>query len=213
MRPLSLLALMLAACSPEPSRPFPAGVAGPMSPRLRAEALRLGYDAVDAPPAGAAIERAGDEDDHTLSADRLRFLAARAAYRGTAGVFFLPPRLPAGLDWADYPEEWQAASGVLRELHAMRPVLERGLPAPLPFPVAQGLFARAWSRGGRTYVLVLNPTSFPMPLDGAALAGRRALFRPRSDPRETLERCGRGVCLPPQGVLWLEGRLLSGDER
>lgn len=213
MRLLAALALLLSACAPEASRPFPAGVAGQLSPRLRAEILRLGFSAAETPPDGAAIERAGDDDDHTLSARRLRFLAARAAYGGAAGVFFVPPRLPAGLDWADYPEEWQAAARVLRELRAMRPVLERGRPAPAPFAVPQGLLARAWSRGGRTYVLVLNPTSFPMPLDGSALARRRALFSPRADARETLEPCGRSVCLPPEGVLWLEGRLLQGDER
>lgn len=210
MRPLLALALLLSACSPEPSRPFPSGVAGPLSGRLRAEVLRLGFDAAEAPPEGAAVERAGDDRDHTLPYGRLRFLAARAAHGSAAGVYFLPPRLPAGLDWGDYPEEWQAAVRVLRELKALRPILERGAPAATPFAVPEGTAARAWSRGGRIYVLLLNPTEEPLPLDGGELSRYRALFRPRADARDTLAPCGPKFCLSPEDVLWLEGRLLPG---
>ncbi len=212
MRPL-LAALLLAACSAEPPRPFPAGVAGPLSPRLRAEVLRLGFDSAEIVPPSAAVELAGDERDRTLPARRLRFLAARAAHGDAAGVFFVPPRLPAGLDWRDYPEEWQAAVRVLGEIRAMKPVIERGRPAAVPFPVPEGMRARAWSRGGRTYVLLINPGAVALPVDGAALARSRALFRPRADARETLPPCGASACLPPEGVLWLEGRLLPGAGR
>ena len=58
---LLILALACAACAPEPSRRFPAGVAGPLPARLRAEVLRLGFDAAEAAPEGAAVERAADE--------------------------------------------------------------------------------------------------------------------------------------------------------
>lgn len=210
MRLLLPLALLLAACSSEAPRPFPVGVTGPLSPRLRAEVLRLGFDAAEIAPAFAAVERASDERDLTLPAARLRFVAARAAHDGAAGVYFTPPRLPEGVDWADYPEEWQAAVRVLRELATLRPILEHGRPAATPFAAEDGMRSRAWSRGGRVYILVLNPTGAPLPLDGEALSQYRALFRARTDARESLGPCGKGFCLPPEGVLWLEGRLLPG---
>jgi hypothetical protein len=212
MKALLFLALACGACAPEPSRPFPAGVAGPLTPRLRAEVLRLGFDAAETPPEGAAVERAADEEEHTLPAGRLRFVAARAAQRGATGLFFLPPRLPEGADWADYPEEWLAVVRVLRETRSLRPVLEGGRPVPVPFPAPDGVLSRAWSHRGRVYVLLVNAAAAPAPLDPDALKPWRALFEARSDPREALSPCGAAAaaCLPAEGVLWLEGRLPPG---
>lgn len=213
MRRLLILAVACAACSPEPSRRFPAGLAGPLSSRLRAEVQRQGFDAAEVPPAGAAVERASDEGEHTLPARRLRFLAARAAQGSASGIYFLPPRLPAGSDWANYPEEWLSVIRVLREVQSLRPVLETGRPAGVPFAVPDGVLSRAWSHHGRTYVLLINTSSVSAALEPGPLKPWRALFEARSDPREALAPCGGGVCLAPERTLWLEGRLLSGRDR
>lgn len=210
MRSLLAAVLLCAGCAPEASRDFPVGVAGPLSERLRAEVRRLRFDAAESPPAGAAVERAADENEHTLSAVRLRFLAARAAHGDAAGAFFLPPRLPIGVDWANYPEEWLMVVRVLRELRSLRPVIEAGRPASVPFAVPDGVLSRAWSLHGRTYVLLINAGAAPASFEPASLRPWRALFQARSDPREALARCGSGLCLAPEGVLWLEGRLLQG---
>lgn len=209
MNRLLALSLLLAACAPRPDARFPVGVAGPLSERLRAEVLRLGFDAEEIPAPGAAVERAADEDEHTLPAGRLRFLAARAAQSGARGVFFLPPRLPAGADWATYPEEWLMTVRVLREIRSLRPVLESGTPAAVPFPVPGGVLSRAWRRHGRLYVVLVNAAPAEAAFEPGDLEPWRALFEPRADPREALSPCGRAVCLPPEGVLWLEGRPLA----
>jgi hypothetical protein len=106
----------------------------------------------------------------------------------------------------DYPEEWQAVARVARELVLMRPVLEEGEAAPLPFPAPGGLESRAWRFAGRRYVLLVNPSAGPVPLEPGLLEPWRALFAVRSDPRQDLAACGSALCLPPGGVLWLEGR-------
>ncbi|MDD5303992.1 MAG: hypothetical protein PHS14_12905 [Elusimicrobia bacterium] len=208
MRHLLILALLCGACAPEPSRRFPVGVAGPLSARLRAEVLRLGFDAEEVAPAGAAVERAADEGEHTWPAGRLRLLAARAAQGSASGVFFLPPRLPEGVDWANYPEEWLSVVRVLREIRSLRPVLETGRPAAVPFAVPDGVLSRAWSLHGRTYVLLINAAAVPAALEPGPLKPWRALFEARCDPREALAPCGGGACLAPERTLWLEGRLL-----
>lgn len=82
-----------------------------------------------------------------------------------------------------------------------------GAPAPLPFS-APGLLARAWARHGRRYVLLVNATAAPQPLEPSLLAPWRALFEVRSDARELLTPCAQGLCLEPGRALWLEGRPL-----
>jgi hypothetical protein len=125
-------------------------------------------------------------------------------------VFFLPPRLPAGADWASYPEEWLMVVRVLREVRSLHPVLEGGRPAEVPFALPAGVLARAWRHDGRLYVVLVNDAPAEAAFEPGALKPWRALFEPRADPREALSPCGRSVCLAPEGVLWLEGRLLTG---
>jgi hypothetical protein len=135
----------------------------------------------------------------------LRFLTARAIVEGSTGVFLRLPRTPPGHDVLEYIEEWQAVERVSRELRSMRPIMQGGLPAPDPFVVPAGIKLRVWTFRGRRYVLLVNSSGSSLKLDERSLASWRALFSVRSDPRQAL---AGGACLPPQGVLWLEGRLL-----
>jgi hypothetical protein len=207
-----LVVLAAAACSPRPRRAFPIGLLEPVSPRVAAEASRLGLEVAASAPAGAARVpaavpvRGGGE----VAADRaaLRFLTARAIADGSAGVFLSLPRVPAGRDLLDYVEEWQAVDRVVRELLAVRPILEGGAAAPAPFAVAAGLEVRAWTFHGRRYLLIDNPSALALPLEPRSLVPWRALFAVRSDARQILPACGKDRCLRPGGVLWLEGRLL-----
>ncbi len=205
MRPALFLALLLLPGAARAA--FVVGLLEPVTPRVAARAASLGLASAAVAPRGADGESAGEirVDDWT----RLRFLTARALARSREGVFFRLPGSPAGRDILDYPEEWQALSRVARELRAVRPVLDEGAPAAAPFSVP-GVEARAWSRSGRLYVLLVNVSGGPVPLDGAALSSWRALFEARSAPAENLLPCAAGLCLPAEGVLWLEGRLLSG---
>jgi len=207
-----LTVILVAACSPEPRRAFPVGFQGPVASRVAAEAARLGLTVSDQPPAGAAIETAAapgaKAGEPEVAADwaTLRFLAARAAVKGAGGVFFRLPSAPEGRDLLDYLEEWQAPVRALRELQAMRPILEGGLQAAIPFVVPPGVEARAWSYQGRQYVLLVNPSAEAVHIDAENLAQWRVLFEVRSDARHVLSPCGSNRCLPGRSVLWLEGR-------
>ncbi len=197
-------ALLLAAA-------FPVGLLGPVSPRVEAEAARLGFAIVETAPEGAASASAASPSatGGEIAADwtSLRLRAALAAADGSRGFFVRLPAPPAGRDLLDFPEDWQAPARALRELASMRPVIERGAAAEPPV-AAPGARSRAWRHRGRLYAVYVNDSTAPVPLDAAALDGFRALFEPRSSPREALERCGGGVCLPAGRVLWLEGRPL-----
>jgi len=248
-------AILGAACSGGPDRPFTVGVLEPVPARVAAEARRLGLAVLARAPAGAAVEsaaasgqagaahgkqrislespvrrsfRSAAHGEQRISLEspvrrsfrsaapmadfgRLRFLAARAIVSGSAGVFFRLPGTPAGTDILDYPEEWQAVVRVAREALAARPILEKSVPAPAPFVVPDGIAVRAWTLAGRRYALLVNISGAPEPLDEGVLAPWRALFAVRSDARELLAPCGRRRCLPAEGVLWLEGRLLENQ--
>jgi hypothetical protein len=213
MRAVLLAVLWAAACSPEPRRAFAVGLLEPVSPRLAAEARRLGVDLVAQAPPGAAVVSAalsvkGVSGEVAADWATLRFQTARAITSGAAGVFIRLPRTPAGHDLLEYVEEWQAVERVLRELLAVRPILRGGAPAPAPFAVPAGIELRAWTFHGRRYALLVNSSGISVPLETASLLPWRALFAVRSDARELLPPCGLNRCLPPEGVLWLEGRLL-----
>ena len=208
-----LAVLAASACSPEPRRAFPVGFLEPVSPLVAAEARRLGLAVAAQAPAGAAVVSAalpvkGGSGEVAQDWARLRFLAARAVVMGSSGVFLRLPRTAPGHDLLEYVEEWQAVDRVSRELLELRPMLEGGAPAAAPFPVPAGVELRAWAFRGRRYVLLVNPSGAAQPLDERNLRPWRALFAVRSDARQALPACGPDVCLPSEGVLWLEGRLL-----
>jgi hypothetical protein len=213
-RPLALFSILAAAaCSPEPRPAFPVGFLEPVPARVAAEARRRGLEIAAQAPTGAAIVSAAlpfKDGGGEAAADwaRLRFLAARAIAGGSAGVFLRLPRTQDGRDLLDYAEEWQAVERVARELLLMRPIMQDGAPASAPFAVPAGIELRAWSFRGRRYALLVNSSGAPLPLEQKSLEPWRALFAVRSDAREILAACGTASCLPPEGVLWLEGRLL-----
>lgn len=213
----ALLPLALAAaCSRRPpARTFELGLRAPVGPGVaaaaRAEGLTIrdsapdGFDELHAGvalagPAGPAAERLADWA-------MLRLLVARAAVRGRAGVLFTLPRTTDARELTDFPEEWQALARVAREAAALRPILESGVDAPDPFPVPDGVEARAWRFDGRLYVLLVNDSGAGAPLPADALRPWRALFEVRADARELLVPCEDAACLPPGRALWLEGRL------
>ncbi|MDP3542416.1 MAG: hypothetical protein Q8T11_08120 [Elusimicrobiota bacterium] len=209
---LLLAAAVLSACRAEPSRPFPVGLLRPVPPRVAAEAARLGFDVAAAVPDGAVSAYAGAPSHRVgteVAADwtALRLLSARAVADGARGFYFRLPPAPAGRDHLDYPEELQAPARVLRELQALRPVLEFGADASAPFAAPPGVRARAWHFRGRGYLLLVNDSGDDAAFEGEVFEGLRALFEARSDARRVLTTCGGRFCLPAGRALWLEGRL------
>ncbi len=210
---LVAVVLAAAACSQRPRNVFTVGLLGPVSLRMTAEAGRLGLTIADHAPQGTAVVLAATplkngSGEVMSDCATLRFLTARAIAEGSEGVFLRLPPTSADNDLLDYTEEWQAATRVVRELTSMRPILEGGDLAAVPFAVPEGIEHRAWTFHGRRYLLLVNASDAPLPLDEMDLTPYRALFAVRSDARQLLGTCGSARCLAPAGVLWLEGRLL-----
>lgn len=210
----ALLALS-SACAPQKSRDFELGLLAPVGPGVAAAARAAGMTVRADAPEGADAQSAavsftgvsGRTEERMADWSRLRLLVARAAVHGRTGVFFTLPRSADGREVTSYPEEWQALARVARETAAMRPILECGVEAAVPFAVPQGVAARAWRFQGRLYVLLVNEAALAVPMPQESLIPWRALFEVRADARDLLSACGGGRCLPTQRVLWLEGRL------
>ncbi len=210
----ALLALA-AACAPEKARDFELGLLAPVGPQVEAAALAAGMTVRAELPADSDFHSAGVSftgasgrtEERLADWAQLRLLVARAAVRGRTGVFFSLPPSADGRELTGYPEEWQALLRVAREAAAMRPVLESGVSAAVPFSVPEGVEARAWRFQGRLYVLLVNDTALAAAVSEGDLKPWRALFEARADARNLLVACAQGRCLPAQRVLWLEGRL------
>lgn len=200
----ALLALA-AACAPERSREFELGLIGPVGPGVASAARAAGMTIRDAAPEGSDMRSAGAE--RMADWAELRLLAAQAALEGRSGVFFTLPKTADGRELTAYPEEWQALARVARETAAIRPILESGLEAAVPFPVPKGVQARAWRYQGRVYALLVNDTGAEIAVSSEDFRPWRALFEVRADARDLLAPCAAGRCVPAGRVLWLEGRL------
>jgi len=187
-------------------REFELGLLAPVGPGVASAARAAGMTVRDAAPEGADALSAV-EGERLADWSQLRLLVARAAVRGRTGAFFILPPTPAGKEMTDFPEEWQALARVARETAALRPILESGVDAALPFGEPQGAEARAWRHQGRVYVLLVNDSGAAAPVAAETLIDFRALFEVRADPRDVLSPCPGGLCLPPGRALWLEGRL------
>lgn len=202
-----LLLLLAAACAPAPQRTFMVGAKVPLRPRDEAAARRLGLAVEDRAPAGVPEDSAADASGQMASWERLRFLGARAAAQGRPGVFYVLPDPPPGRTLLEYPEEWQALARAVRELRAMKPIVEAGTEVPPAFS-GPGLESRTWRFSGRRYSVLVNVSSVPVRADAAVLGAARALFEVRAAPGENLTPCAAGgMCLDPGRVLWLESRL------
>lgn len=203
---------LAAACSREPRRVFELGLRAPVGPGTAAAARAEGMTIREAAPEGcdelhAGVASGPGAAERLADWSALRLLAARAAVRGRSGVIFTLPASADGRELTDFPEEWQALARVARETAALRPVLESGVDAPAPFPVPEGIEARAWRLRGRLYLLLVNDSGAPVPVPSEELRPWRALFEVRADARQVLSSCSGGLCLPAGRALWLEGRL------
>lgn len=205
---------LASACAPEKPRNFEVGLLSPVGDGVASAARAAGMSVREAAPEGADTRSAaasfagasGKAEERMSDWSHLRLLVARAAVHGRTGIFFTLPKPSDGRELTAFPEEWQALAHVARETAAMRPILERGIEADVPFAVPQGVAARAWRFHGRLYVLLVNESALAAPMPQENLIPWRALFEVRADARDILSACGDGLCLPAGRALWLEGR-------
>ena len=127
--------------------------------------------------------------------DQVRFMTYLSIARGAEGIFYFMYTGPDGIPLPARPERWGIYQRIAAELNALMPVLKKGKPGVLPPGLDVNLASRAIKQGGRNYLILLNPTAAPLPLDAAALSPYRPLFEPnRALP----------AVLAPQKVLVLE---------
>lgn len=143
----------------------------------------------------------------------MRFMAYHAAAAGAEGIWFFAFTAPDGKTLPESPEYWQAVRRVSRELAYLRPVFGRGAPrSAASLPIGPALIAKAWRRGGRDYLVILNPSAepqeFPKPLLDIYW---RPLFEPRRYTPELLTRRGGHLLMLPKQVLVFESRLSAGS--
>ncbi|MBI3289040.1 MAG: hypothetical protein HYZ74_05945 [Elusimicrobia bacterium] len=138
----------------------------------------------------------------------IRFMSYVSVLHGARGLFYFALTKKKKTLF-DYPELWQAVSGVTREMRRMQPIFERGRGIPLPFAIPTGgLEAGAWRHRGRDYVVLVNRRArrdWRVPAE--ILDGRwRARFASADDPKALLRRFGSAYYLRAQDVLVLESR-------
>lgn len=109
----------------------------------------------------------------------IRFMTYLSIIHGAEGIFYYTFAKPGELTLKDSPEQWQAVQRIAGELRELKPILERGKPAEIPFSLAPGLEGWARDFGGRRYVIVLNRTRETLLLpEGAARPGEDGSLGP-----------------------------------
>lgn len=126
---------------------------------------------------------------------QVRFMTYLALARGAKGIFYFKYASNDGVPLSGRPERWGIFERMAAELGRMGPVFMKGRRIDPPAGLSPELSATAFKKGRREYLVLLNPAAAPVPLDQAALKGRRPLFE---------ELRGLPAALPPYAVLILE---------
>lgn len=116
--------------------------------------------------------------------EELRFMSYHALVRGASGIFYFEfqRRSVPGSDLPAYPERWQALTAVVRELAALRPILEA---APGEGIAAPGLEGGEWRLGRRRIRVLVNPRPSEADMPAEYLQPRwKALFEPSPRPEQ-----------------------------
>jgi len=127
--------------------------------------------------------------------EQVRYMTYLAIARGAEGIFYFQYAGSDGIPLPSRPERWGIYQRIAAELNALMPVLKKGKPGVLPPGLDPQLATRALKQGGKTYLILLNPTEGPLPLNPEALSG----FRPLFEEQRTLP-----PTLAPRKVLILE---------
>jgi len=96
---------------------------------------------------------------------------------------------------ADRPERWDIYGRMADELGRMGPVFIEGRQIGPPAGLDPALSAAAFKKGGRQYLVLLNPALVSIALNTAVMKGWRPLFE---------ERRGLPADMPPLSVIILE---------
>jgi hypothetical protein len=113
--------------------------------------------------------------------DQVRYMTYLALARGASGIFYFKYDGSDGIPLPARPERWSSYERMAAELNALRPALEKGKPGVVPAGLDPALVSRAIKKGGRSYLMLLNPGLPAIALPADALRGWRPLFEPKRE--------------------------------
>ncbi len=108
--------------------------------------------------------------------EQVRFMTYLSIARGAEGIFYFTYNGSDGIPLPARPGRWGIYQRIAAELNALMPVLRKGKPGVLPPGLDAQLASRAIKQGGRNYLILLNTSEGPLPLNTEALASYRPLF-------------------------------------
>ncbi|MDD5208187.1 MAG: hypothetical protein PHV36_02255 [Elusimicrobiales bacterium] len=108
--------------------------------------------------------------------EQVRFMTYLAIARGAEGIFYFTYTGSDGVPLPNRPERWGTYQRMAAELNALMPVLKKGKPGVLPAGLDANLASRALKQGGKNYIILLNASEAPLPLNLEVLSPYRPLF-------------------------------------
>jgi len=108
--------------------------------------------------------------------EQVRTMTYLSLVRGAEGIFYFTYNGSDGIPLPSRPERWGIYQRIAAELNALLPVLQKGKPGALPPGLSTQLASRAIRQGGKDYLILVNPTAGPLPLNMETLAAYRPLF-------------------------------------
>ncbi len=108
--------------------------------------------------------------------EQVRYMTYLAIARGANGIFYFTYNGSDGIPLPSRPERWNTYQRMAAELDALSPVLKKNKPGVLPAGLDTRFAARAFKKGWKTYLILLNPAAEPLPLPAGVLKAWRPLF-------------------------------------
>ncbi|OGR69921.1 MAG: hypothetical protein A2089_11245 [Elusimicrobia bacterium GWD2_63_28] len=125
--------------------------------------------------------------------EQVRYMTWLSIARGATGIFYFQYTGSDNIPLSARPERWSTYQRIAAELNSFRKVLEKGKPGVVPPGLDPAYAVRSIKQGGRTYLILLNPTAAPLSLE--PVKDWRPLYELSRYLPDTL---------PPQKVLILE---------
>jgi len=132
----------------------------------------------------------------------VRFMSYLSIARGAGGLFYFMYQCKDG-PLSKLPERWALFEKIAAELNVLRPALGDAADTPPPPGLGAGLSATVLKNGSRTFMILLNPSALPVPVNLSVLKGWQPLFEGNRKLEDLLPG-GKARYMPPYRVLVLE---------
>lgn len=162
-------------------------------------------------PVWAVLQAFDWRDDSTKPAigrfptfNEVRFMSYLSIARGAGGLFYFSFQNKGG-PLTKWPERWAIYEKLAAEINTLMPALEGVKDVPPPPGLDGRLSAKVVAGGGRTFMILLNPSPAMVPLDISVLKNWRPLFEEKRGLAALLPG-DKAKFMPPYRTLVLEKR-------